>query len=292
MLTRMNDSNSQSVSSLMQALGVQAKNASAHMASASAATKKNALLKLATLLRSNVDSLQASNAKDINRANAAGLSAPMVDRLKLSSVVIETVAQGCEQLAAMPDIIGEIIGMKQQPSGIRVGQMRVPIGVFGMIYESRPNVTIEAASLAIKSGNACILRGGSEAIESNQALAGLVRQALLESGLPEDAVQLVPTTDRAAVSALITMPEYVDVIIPRGGKGLIERVSSEAKVPVIKHLDGNCHVYVDDPCDIAMAVKIADNAKTQKYSPCNAAEGLLVAQGVARCTKGDQTRRI
>ncbi len=281
MLTRMNDSNSQSVSSLMQALGVQAKNASAHMASASAATKKNALLKLATLLRSNVDSLQASNAKDINRANAAGLSAPMVDRLKLSSVVIETVAQGCEQLAAMPDIIGEIIGMKQQPSGIRVGQMRVPIGVFGMIYESRPNVTIEAASLAIKSGNACILRGGSEAIESNQALAGLVRQALLESGLPEDAVQLVPTTDRAAVSALITMPEYVDVIIPRGGKGLIERVSSEAKVPVIKHLDGNCHVYVDDPCDIAMAVKIADNAKTQKYSPCNAAEGLLVAQGVA-----------
>lgn len=281
MLTRMNDSNSQSVSSLMQALGVQAKNASAHMASASAATKKNALLKLATLLRSNVDSLQASNAKDINRANAAGLSAPMVDRLKLSSVVIETVAQGCEQLAAMPDIIGEIIGMKQQPSGIRVGQMRVPIGVFGMIYESRPNVTIEAASLAIKSGNACILRGGSEAIESNQALAGLVRQALLECGLPEDAVQLVPTTDRAAVSALITMPEYVDVIIPRGGKGLIERVSSEAKVPVIKHLDGNCHVYVDDPCDIAMAVKIADNAKTQKYSPCNAAEGLLVAQGVA-----------
>ena len=157
----------------------------------------------------------------------------------------------------------------------------MPIGVFGMIYESRPNVTIEAASLAIKSGNACILRGGSEAIESNQALAGLVRQALLESGLPEDAVQLVPTTDRAAVSALITMPEYVDVIIPRGGKGLIERVSSEAKVPVIKHLDGNCHVYVDDPCDIAMAVKIADNAKTQKYSPCNAAEGLLVAQGVA-----------
>ncbi|CAG0907884.1 unnamed protein product, partial [Darwinula stevensoni] len=192
-----------------------------------------------------------------------------------------TVAQGCEQLALMPDIIGEIIGMREQPSGIRVGQMRVPIGVFGMIYESRPNVTIEAASLSIKSGNACILRGGSEAIESNQALAGLVRQALLESGLPEDAVQLVPITDRAAVSALITMPEYVDVIIPRGGKGLIERVSSEAKVPVIKHLDGNCHVYVDDPCDIAMAVKIADNAKTQKYSPCNAAEGLLVAQGVA-----------
>ncbi|HMS27441.1 MAG TPA: glutamate-5-semialdehyde dehydrogenase [Burkholderiaceae bacterium] len=265
----------------MQTLGVRAKTASAVMASASAATKKNALLKLATLLRSNVDSLQASNAIDISRASAAGLSVPMVDRLKLSPSVIETVAQGCEQLAAMPDIIGEIIGMKQQPSGIRVGQMRVPIGVFGMIYESRPNVTIEAASLAIKSGNACILRGGSEAIESNQALAVLVRQALAESGLPENAVQLVPTTDRAAVSALITMPDYVDVIIPRGGKGLIERVSNEAKVPVIKHLDGNCHVYVDDPCDIAMAVKVADNAKTQKYSPCNAAESLLVAQGVA-----------
>jgi glutamate-5-semialdehyde dehydrogenase len=159
--------------------------------------------------------------------------------------------------------------------------MRVPIGVFGMIYESRPNVTIEAASLAIKSGNACILRGGSEAIESNQALAFLVQQALVESGLPQHTVQLVPTTDREAVSALITMPEYVDVIIPRGGKGLIERVSRDAKVPVIKHLDGNCHVYVDDPCDIAMAVTVADNAKTNKYSPCNATEGLLVAKGIA-----------
>ncbi len=281
MQTQQSDSSSQTIGNLMRSLGAQAKSASAIMATASAATKKSSLLKLAALLRSNLLSLQASNAKDICRATAAGLSAPMVDRLKLSPDVIETVAQGCEQLAAMPDIIGEIIGMKQQPSGIRVGQMRVPIGVFGMIYESRPNVTIEAASLAIKSSNACILRGGSEAIESNQALANLVRQALLESGLPENAVQLVPTTDRAAVSALITMPEYVDVIIPRGGKGLIERVSSEAKVPVIKHLDGNCHVYVDDPCDIAMAVKIADNAKTQKYSPCNAAESLLVAQGVA-----------
>ncbi|OYY92158.1 MAG: glutamate-5-semialdehyde dehydrogenase [Polaromonas sp. 28-63-22] len=205
----------------------------------------------------------------------------MLDRLKLGAKDLDTVARGCEQLAAMPDVIGEIIGMKQQPSGIRVGQMRVPIGVFGMIYESRPNVTIEAASLAIKSGNACILRGGSEAIESNKALAALVQQALIEAGLPADAVQLVPTTDREAVGQLITMPQFVDVIIPRGGKGLIERVSRDAKVPVIKHLDGNCHVYVDDPCDIAMAVKIADNAKTQKYSPCNAVEGLLVARGVA-----------
>jgi len=171
--------------------------------------------------------------------------------------------------------------MKEQPSGIRVGQMRVPIGVFGMIYESRPNVTIEAASLAIKSGNACILRGGSEAIESNKALAALVQQALAQAGLPADAVQLVPTTDREAVGLLIAMPEYVDVIIPRGGKGLIERISRDARVPVIKHLDGNCHLYVDAPCDIAMAVRIADNAKTQKYSPCNATEGLLVARDSA-----------
>ena len=251
------------------------------MARASAAIKNRALTELATLLRHNLAALQAANQRDLDRAAAGGLAGPLLDRLKLGAKDLETVALGCEQLAAMPDVIGEIIGMKQQPSGIRVGQMRVPIGVFGMIYESRPNVTIEAASLAIKSGNACILRGGSEAIESNKALAALVRQALSEAGLPPDAVQLVATTDREAVGMLITMPQFVDVIIPRGGKGLIERVSREAKVPVIKHLDGNCHVYVDDPCDIAMAVSIADNAKTQKYSPCNAAESLLVARGVA-----------
>ena len=266
---------------LLKTLGKQAKIASAGVSIASAAIKNKALLRLAALLRTNIAALQADNAKDIARAIKAGLSEPMVDRLKLTPKVLETCALGCEQLAAMPDIIGEIIGMKQQPSGIRVGQMRVPIGVFGMIYESRPNVTIEAASLAVKSGNACILRGGSEAIESNQALAFLVQQALVESGLPQHTVQLVPTTDREAVSALITMPEYVDVIIPRGGKGLIERVSRESKIPVIKHLDGNCHVYVDDPCDIAMAVTVSDNAKTNKYSPCNAAEGLLVAKSVA-----------
>jgi glutamate-5-semialdehyde dehydrogenase len=182
----------------------------------------------------------------------------------------------------MPDIIGEVMGMKQQPSGIRVGQMRVPLGVFGMIFESRPNVTIEAASLSIKSGNACILRGGSEAIDSNKALAALVQQALAQAGLPTEAVQLVQTTDREAVGRLIAMPESVDVIIPRGGKGLIERISREAKVPVIKHLDGNCHTYVDDPCDLELAVKVTDNAKTQKFSPCNASESLLVARGVAR----------
>ena len=272
---------SDNVIDMLKTLGKQAKSAAAGVSVASAATKNRALLRLAALLRDNVAALQSDNTKDIERTVKAGLSAPMVDRLKLTPETLETCAQGCEQLAAMPDIIGEIIGMKQQPSGIRVGQMRVPIGVFGMIYESRPNVTIEAASLAIKSGNACILRGGSEAIESNQALAFLVQQALVESGLPQHTVQLVPTTDREAVGALITMPDYIDVIIPRGGKGLIERVSRESKIPVIKHLDGNCHVYVDDPCDIDMAVTIADNAKTNKYSPCNAAEGLLVAKGVA-----------
>ena len=266
---------------LMNALGQQAKAASALMAKATAATKRSALRGLAGLLRANVDALQIENTKDLTRARAAGLAEPMVDRLKLTPKVIETCAEGCEQLASMPDIIGEIMGMKQQPSGIRVGQMRVPIGVFGMIFESRPNVTIEAASLSIKSGNACILRGGSEAIDSNKALAALVQQALREAGLPLEAVQLVPTTDREAVGQLIAMPQYVDVIIPRGGKGLIERISREAKVPVIKHLDGNCHTYVDDPCDIAMAVRVADNAKTQKYSPCNATESLLVARGVA-----------
>ena len=273
--------NALNIAETMQTLGLQAKVASAQMARANAAVKNKALLALARLLREQVEPLQVDNAKDLERAVANGLSAPMVDRLRLTPKVLETCAQGCEQLAAMPDVIGEILGMKQMPSGIRVGQMRVPIGVFGMIYESRPNVTIEAASLSIKSGNACILRGGSEAIESNKALARLVAQALVEAGLPENAVQLVQTTDREAVGHLIAMPAYVDVIIPRGGKSLIERISREAKVPVIKHLDGNCHTYVDDPCDIAMAVTVADNAKTQKYSPCNASESLVVARGVA-----------
>ncbi|MBB3180688.1 glutamate-5-semialdehyde dehydrogenase [Variovorax sp. Sphag1AA] len=269
------------VSEYMQTLGLQAKTASALMARADAASKNKALKALARRLREAGSGLADANAQDLARATAAGLSAPMVDRLKLTPKVIETVALGCEQLAAMPDVIGEVIGMKQQPSGIRVGQMRVPIGVFGMIYESRPNVTIEAASLAIKSGNAAILRGGSEAIESNKALAQLVADALSEAGLPAAAVQLVQTTDREAVGQLIAMPAFVDVIIPRGGKGLIERISREAKVPVIKHLDGNCHVYVDDTAELDMALRIVDNAKTQKYSPCNAAEGLLVASSIA-----------
>ena len=274
--------NALNIAEYMQTLGLQAKVAAAQMARANAATKSKALLALARLLRSNVEALQVDNAKDLERAVANGLAAPMVDRLRLTPKVLETCAQGCEQLALMPDVIGEITGMKQQPSGIRVGQMRVPIGVFGMIFESRPNVTIEAASLSIKSGNACILRGGSEAIESNKALAKLVAQAMEEAGLPAHGVQLVATTDREAVGQLIAMPAYVDVIIPRGGKSLIERISREAKVPVIKHLDGNCHTYVDDPCDIALAVKVTDNAKTNKYSPCNATESLLVARGVAQ----------
>jgi len=273
--------NALNVAEYVHTLGVQARAASAQMARADALTKNAALRALARLLRANPVPLAEANARDLERAEAAGLSAPMVDRLRLTPKVIETVAQGCDQLAAMPELIGEVSGLLQQPSGIRVGRMRVPLGVFGMIFESRPNVTIEAASLSIKSGNACILRGGSEAIESNKALAELVGQALREAGLPPEAVQMVGTTDREAVGALIAMPDYVDVIIPRGGKSLIERISREAKVPVIKHLDGNCHTYVDDPCDIAMAVTVADNAKTSKYSPCNATESLLVARGVA-----------
>ena len=265
----------------MAHMGAAARAASARMAAASTASKNAALLALARLLRERPQALRDANERDVSAAVAAGLAAPLVDRLKLTDKIIDTVAQGCEQIAAMPDPIGEITGLRRQPSGISVGQMRVPLGVFGMIYESRPNVTIEAASLAIKSGNACILRGGSEAIHSNLALWKLVQAALLEAGLPPDAVQLVQTTDRAAVGFLIASPEAVDVIIPRGGKGLIERISREARVPVIKHLDGNCHVYVDAEVDLELALRVTDNAKTQKYSPCNAAESLLVHEAVA-----------
>jgi glutamate-5-semialdehyde dehydrogenase len=260
----------------MAHLGASARAASVAMAAAGSAAKDEALRTLARLLREQAAALQQANAADLAAAQAAGLSAPMVDRLRLSSAALHTVAEGCEQLAAMPDPVGEITGVKRRPSGISVGQMRVPVGVFGMIYESRPNVTIEAASLAIKSGNACILRGGSEALQSNLALWRLVQAALAAAGLPPEAVQLVETTDRAAVGRLVAMPEHVDLIIPRGGKGLIERVSAEARVPVIKHLDGNCHVYVDAEVDLELALKVTDNAKTQKFSPCNAAESLLV----------------
>jgi glutamate-5-semialdehyde dehydrogenase len=260
----------------MAHLGVAARAASTAMAAAGTAAKDAALRALARRLRESSAVLQQANVADLDAARGRSLAEPMVDRLRLTPKVIETVAEGCEQLASMPDPVGEITEVKRRPSGISVGRMRVPLGVFGMIYESRPNVTIEAASLAIKSGNACILRGGSEALHSNLALWRLVQQALDEAGLPREAVQLVETPDRAAVGHLITMPAYVDVIIPRGGKGLIERISAESRVPVIKHLDGNCHVYVDAEVDLELALRVTDNAKTQKYSPCNAAESLLV----------------
>ncbi|NTV94149.1 MAG: glutamate-5-semialdehyde dehydrogenase [Thiobacillus sp.] len=269
------------IKSYMETLGRQARTASAGMARAATKAKNDALVELARILREAGAPLREANERDIVAAQAAGLAAPMVDRLRLTDKIVETMAEGCEQLAAMPDPVGEMTGIKRRPSGISVGQMRVPLGVFGMIYESRPNVTIEAASLAIKSGNACILRGGSEAIHSNLALWQLVRQALAAAGLPIEAVQQVETTDRAAVGELITMPAYVDVIIPRGGKGLIERISKEAKVPVIKHLDGNCHTYVDAEFDLDKALVVTENAKTQKYSPCNATESLLVHERAA-----------
>jgi glutamate-5-semialdehyde dehydrogenase len=264
------------INAYMAHLGATARVAARRMAAAPTAAKDAALRALARRLRASAAALVEANTPDLRAAEAAGLAAPLVDRLRLTPRIIDTVAEGCEQLAAMPDPVGEITNVKRRPSGISVGHMRVPLGVFGMIYESRPNVTIEAASLAIKSGNACILRGGSEALRSNLALWRLVQAALVEAGLPAEGVQLVETTDRAAVGRLIAMPESVDVIIPRGGKGLIERISREARVPVIKHLDGNCHVYVDAEVDLDLAVRVTDNAKTQKYSPCNAAESLLV----------------
>ena len=262
-------------------MGAAARAASAAMAAAPTVAKNGALRALARRLRASGASLAAANAQDVAAATGAGLAAPLVDRLRLTPQIIETAAAGCDEIAAMPDPIGEITELRRRPSGIAVGRMRVPLGVFAMIYESRPNVTIEAASLAIKSGNACILRGGSEAIGSNVALWHLVQAALAEAGLPPDAVQLVQTTDRAAVGLLISAPESIDVVIPRGGKGLIERISREARVPVIKHLDGNCCIYVDAGADLELAVRVTDNAKTQKYSPCNAAESLLVDAAIA-----------
>jgi glutamate-5-semialdehyde dehydrogenase len=273
--------NPKDIAAYMAHVGVAARAASRVMAAAPTAAKDAALRALARRLREQSGALQVANAPDVAAAQAAGLAAPLVDRLKLSASILDTVAEGCEQLAAMPDPVGEIVELKRRPSGIAVGRMRVPLGVFGMIYESRPNVTIEAASLAIKSGNAVILRGGSEALQSNLALARVVQAALVEAGLPADGVQLVETTDREAVGKLIAMPESVDLIIPRGGKSLIERISREAKVPVIKHLDGNCHVYVDGQVDLDMALRVTDNAKTQKVSPCNAAESLLVHRDIA-----------
>ncbi|HRP27499.1 MAG TPA: glutamate-5-semialdehyde dehydrogenase [Burkholderiaceae bacterium] len=265
----------------MAGVGRAARAASALLAAAPTAAKNAALLALARRLRESRAALLAANAIDVEAAQAAGLAASMVDRLRLGDREIDQMALGAEQIAALADPIGEITELRPRPSGISVGRMRVPLGVFGMIYESRPNVTIDAATLAIKSGNACILRGGSEAMHSNRALADLVRESLAAAGLPADAVQLVATTDRAAVGLLITNPDGVDVVIPRGGKGLIERIAREATVPVIKHLDGNCHVYVDAQVDLELALRVTDNAKTQKVSPCNAAESLVVHEAAA-----------
>ncbi|KGK83232.1 MULTISPECIES: glutamate-5-semialdehyde dehydrogenase [unclassified Pseudomonas] len=271
----------ESVLDYMTRLGRAARDASRVLARASTAQKNRALQAAAAALDAARAELVAANELDLAGGRANGLDAAMLDRLALTPKVIDSMIEGLRQVAALPDPIGEIRDMRYMPSGIQVGKMRVPLGVVGIIYESRPNVTIDAASLCLKSGNATILRGGSEAIHSNQAIARCIQLGLAEAGLPAAAVQVVETTDRAAVGALIAMPEYVDVIVPRGGKGLIERISRDARVPVIKHLDGICHVYVDIAADVDKAIRVADNAKTQRYAPCNAMETLLVHQGIA-----------
>ncbi|NMG71961.1 glutamate-5-semialdehyde dehydrogenase [Parazoarcus communis] len=269
------------INTYMLTLGKQARAASRQLAAASTEAKNTALLAMASEIRKRAASLLEANARDLNAAREAGLDAAMIDRLTLTAKGVEAIATGLEQVAALPDPVGEITDVKRRPSGIQVGKMRVPLGVIGIIYEARPNVTADAAALCLKSGNAAILRGGKEALHCNQAIADCVRAGLKAAGLPERAVQVVDTTDRAAVGALITMPEFVDVIVPRGGKGLIERISREARVPVIKHLDGNCHVYVDDEADPAKIVPIVENAKTQRYGTCNTTESLLVSRTVA-----------
>jgi glutamate-5-semialdehyde dehydrogenase len=262
-------------------IGRRARGASRATARAATAAKDTALLAAAAAIRRDAAALAAANALDLEASRDAGHDPAFIDRLALTTSVIEAMATGLEQIAALPDPVGEMSDLRMRPSGIQVGRMRVPLGVIGIVYESRPNVTIDAAGLCIKSGNATILRGGSEAIHSNRALAALMREGLEAAGLPADAVQLIDTTDRAAVGALISSPQWIDVIVPRGGKSLIERISREAKVPVIKHLDGICHVYIDDRADLDRAVRIADNAKTQRYSPCNTMETLLVDRGIA-----------
>ena len=248
---------------------------------ASTADKNKALLRLAELLEAKKEDIFAANEQDLVRAKKNGLKESFVDRLRVTEKVLRLMAEGARQTAALPDPVGEISEMRRRPSGIQVGRMRVPLGVLGIIYESRPNVTVDAACLAVKSGNACILRGGSEAFETNRILGELVQQALTETGLPTEAVQIAPTTDRDFVGEMIRANKYVDVIIPRGGKGLIARLAAEATVPMIHHLDGICHTYVDKDADIDMAVSVTDNAKTQRYSPCNATETLLVHEAVA-----------
>jgi glutamate-5-semialdehyde dehydrogenase len=269
------------VKSYMQTVGKQAREASRAIARADTNQKNRALLAMAAAIRRDAAKLLEANARDMEHARASGLDAALLDRLQINEKAVAGMAEGLEQIAALPDPVGEITDLKYRPSGIQVGKMRVPLGVIGIIYEARPNVTADAAGLCLKSGNAAILRGGSEALHSNQAVAACVREGLEAAGLPATVVQVIETTDRAAVGELITMKDYVDVIVPRGGKGLIERITGEARVPVIKHLHGNCHVYVDDRADLAKALKIVENAKTQRYGTCNTTESLLVARGVA-----------
>lgn len=270
-----------SVTELMLDAGQKARAASRRMAAASTAEKNKALLCLADLLEAKRQEIFEANKQDLAKALENGLKESFVDRLRVTEKVLQLMAEGARQTAALPDPVGEISEMRRRPSGIQVGRMRVPLGVLGIIYESRPNVTVDAACLAIKSGNACILRGGSEAFETNRILGELVQEALTIAGLPTQAVQIAPTTDRAFVGELIRANKYIDVIIPRGGKGLIARLAAEATVPMIHHLDGICHTYVDKDADIDMAVSVTDNAKTQRYSPCNATETLLVHEAVA-----------
>ena len=269
------------IKAYMHDLGRAARVAARVLARADTAAKNRALQAIATEIRAKSAELVAQNRHDIEKAKAGGRDGAFVDRLTLSAKSIEQMAKGVEEVAALPDPIGQITGMEMRPTGIEVGRMRVPLGVIGIIYESRPNVTVDAAALCLKSGNACILRGGSEAIHSNRAIAACIKAGLAAAGLPLAAVQVVDTTDRAAVGELITMPEFVDIIVPRGGKDLIARLMRESRIPMIKHLDGVCHVYIDDKADPAMAVRIADNAKTQRYGTCNALETLLVAEGIA-----------
>jgi glutamate-5-semialdehyde dehydrogenase len=269
------------VAAYVRAVAAAARSASASLARAPTALKDRCLLAVATAIRTRAAEIAQANALDLVRARGAGLDAAALDRLALDARSIEAMAAGVEQVVALPDPVGAIEQVRPRPSGIEVGRMRVPLGVVGIIYESRPNVTIDAATLCLKSGNAAVLRGGSEALESNRVLARIVADALAEVGLPRSAVQLIDTTDRAAVGHLVGLPEYIDVIVPRGGRGLIERLMRESRVPMIKHLDGVCHVYIDESADAVQAVRIVDNAKTQRYGTCNTMETLLVARAAA-----------
>jgi len=270
------------IQEMMQDIGKRARSASRAMARSSSEQKNQALLHIAKLIRQKAGEIQKVNLIDVERAKANGQDAAFVDRLTMTPKTIETMALGLEQIVSLEDPIGKVSAFQKQASGIEIGQMRVPLGVIGIIYESRPNVTIDAAALCLKSGNAVILRGGSEAIDSNTVLAQIIQEGLAAASLPKDAVQVVTTTDRSAVGEMITMTQYIDVIVPRGGKSLIALLMAEARVPMIKHLDGICHTYIDADADIAMAIKVCDNAKTQRYAPCNAMETLLVNQDIAQ----------